>query len=99
MTALSDNSELVVFAGTVLPALLLIFRYLLKMQLSGEDIYERRAHMQGDMIAEQQQLILDLKQLEADCKERDAAALKRIRELESEVGRLQNQVATLLAKG
>ena len=98
MNAIADNSELVVFAGTVLPALFLVFRYLLKLQLSGEDLWERRTHMQGDTIIEQQQLIKDLKQLEKDCKERDTAALKKIRALEAEVIKLQNQVAVLSAK-
>lgn len=95
MNAGSNNSELVVFAGTVVPALFLVFRFLLKLQLSGEDLYERRAHMQNETITEQQQLILDLKKLERDCKERDASAMKRIRELESEVFKLKQQLKAL----
>lgn len=95
MSGIRDNAELAVFAGTVIPALFLVFRFLLKLQISGEDIYERRQHTQSATIDEQDKIIKELKILKDACERRDEEARKLIHTLTIELAELKEQVIQL----
>lgn len=95
MNAIGNNSELVVFAVSVVPALVLVFRFLLKLQVSGEDIYERRQSMQSATIEEQENIIKELRVLKDACERRDEEARKLIYSLTVEVAKLKEQVIQL----
>jgi hypothetical protein len=98
MSGIGNNSELVVFAGTVIPALFLVFRFLLKLQISGEDIYEKSQNFQSETIVEQYKIIRDLKALKDACEKRDEGARELIDSLTKELAELKAQVIQLELK-
>ena len=98
MSALGNNSEVIVFGVSVVPIMVLVFRFLLKLQLSCEDIYERRQHTQSATIEEQEKLIAALKLLQKECLQRDEAAQLRIDGLVKELVKLRKLVEKLQVK-